>query len=106
MNCKEFEKNIPGFIEGKLNYTDLKEFVDHRARCAACREELDIQFLVMEGMHHLENGDNFDLQRELDRRLSEELKRLERHRRVLSIWVFLGIVITVAMIIILLWVFL
>ena len=28
MNCKEFEKNIPDFISGKLDFLTLQEFGD------------------------------------------------------------------------------
>ena len=29
MNCKEFEKNIPDFIAGKLDFQTLQEFGEH-----------------------------------------------------------------------------
>ena len=66
MNCKEFEKNIPEFIAGKLDFLTLQEFGEHMQECPGCKEELVIQFLVTEGMQRLEDGDAFDLQRELE----------------------------------------
>ena len=51
MNCKEFEKNIPEFIAGKLDFLTLQEFGEHMQECPGCKEELVIQFLVTEGMH-------------------------------------------------------
>ena len=62
MNCKEFEKNIPDFIAGKLDFQTLQEFGEHMRECPGCKEELVIQFLVTEGMQRLEDGDAFDLQ--------------------------------------------
>ena len=50
MNCKEFEKNIPDFIAGKLDFQTLQEFGEHMRECPGCKEELVIQFLVTEGM--------------------------------------------------------
>ena len=50
MNCKEFEKNIPDFISGKLDFLTLQEFGEHMRECPGCKEELVIQFLVTEGM--------------------------------------------------------
>ena len=50
MNCKEFEKNIPDFISGKLDFLTLQEFGEHMEKCPGCKEELVIQFLVTEGM--------------------------------------------------------
>ena len=46
MNCKEFEKNIPDFISGKLDFLTLQEFGEHMEKCPGCKEELVIQFLV------------------------------------------------------------
>ena len=57
MNCKEFEKNIPEFIAGKLDFLTLQEFGEHMQECPGCKEELVIQFLVTEGMQRLEDGD-------------------------------------------------
>ncbi len=48
MNCKEFEKNIPEFIAGKLDFLTLQEFGEHMQECPGCKEELVIQFLVSE----------------------------------------------------------
>ena len=75
MNCKEFEKNIPEFIAGKLDFLTLQEFGEHMQECPGCKEELVIQFLVTEGMQRLEDGDAFDLQRELEIRLTEAKRK-------------------------------
>ena len=40
MDCKEFEKLIPEFIEGKLDYPTLKKFSEHMEQCEDCKEEL------------------------------------------------------------------
>lgn len=77
MDCKEFEKNIPNFIDRKLDYFELKEFDGHLKQCENCKEELVIQFLVSEGMQRLEEGDAFDLQKELDARISEARRGLK-----------------------------
>ena len=79
MNCKEFEKNIPDFIAGKLDFQTLQEFGEHMRECPGCKEELVIQFLVTEGMQRLEDGDAFDLQRELELRLAEAKRKVRFH---------------------------
>lgn len=71
MNCKEFERTIPGFIHRKIDFPTMREFANHLNGCADCKEELTIQFLVAEGMQHLEEGDSFDLQKELKSRMDE-----------------------------------
>ena len=79
MNCKEFEKNIPDFISGKLVFLTLQEFGEHMEKCPGCKEELVIQFLVTEGMQRLEDGDAFDLQKELEVRLLEAKRKMKFH---------------------------
>lgn len=83
MDCKEFEKLIPDFLERKMNYFTLSRFNRHRKECSECHEELVIRFLVSEGIQRLEEGDAFDLQKELNLRLAEAEKKLKRHNRLL-----------------------
>lgn len=83
MNCKEFEKMIPDFMEQKLDYNALKNFSRHMSSCDSCKEELTIQFLVTEGMQRLEDGEAFDLQRELNTRLLSAKKQMKWHKRIL-----------------------
>lgn len=71
MKCKETEKLIPLFLEDELEDEDLGEFMDHIEKCEECKEELTIQFLVLEGVARLEKGNVFDLQRELKIRMEE-----------------------------------
>lgn len=76
MECREFERLIPGFLKRKLDYPTLKRFYEHRESCEECREELAIQFLVAEGIQRLEDGNAFDLQSELGQRLEETRKKI------------------------------
>lgn len=92
IDCKGFEKLIPGFIAGDLDYPTLKSFSEHLERCTGCREELEIQFLVTEGMQRLEEGNAFDLQSELAQRLEEVRKKLRFH----STFLYLGTVMEIA----------
>ena len=91
MDCKEFEKLIPDYLAKKLDYPTLKRFYQHMENCRNCREELDIQFLVSEGMHRLEEGNAFDLQTELEQRLEETKKSMRIH----SVFLHLGIVMEI-----------
>ena len=79
MNCKEFEKLIPDFIDRKLDFLTLSQFNKHMKECDDCKEELVIRFLVTEGIQRLEEGDAFDLQRELDQYLEEADRKVRIH---------------------------
>lgn len=77
MKCKEVEKLIPQFMEDNLDTIDLREFLEHIDQCDECMEEVSIQFLIEEGLLRLEDGNVFDLQNELDRKLEEQRNRLK-----------------------------
>ena len=80
MKCKDFEKKIPTFIDSTIEYTELKEFVDHVDKCAECREELDIQLLVSEGIARLNDGGALDLRYEVDKRMAIAMATIHRHK--------------------------
>ncbi len=102
LECKDFERQIPDFIAQKMKYRTLKRFCDHALSCPDCREELTIQFLVTEGISHLEEGDAFDLNYELSRRMVDARKRLSRTERFINVGAFFELI---AMVVILAFVF-
>lgn len=85
MNCKEFKKLIPDFLERKMDFLLLEEFNEHRNSCKDCQEELEIRFLVTEGIQRLEDGSAFDLQNDLKRRYDESERTVRFHKSFLYI---------------------
>lgn len=77
MDCLEIEKKIPLFLENKMNGKEIRDFVEHVECCKECREELSIHFLASEGIDIIVEGESFDLDKELDRRLYGALKAYE-----------------------------
>lgn len=92
MDCKEFERLIPDYIEKKLDYLSLKRFSEHMERCPDCKEELVIQFLVTKGIERLEDGNVFDLQGELNQRLEEARRKIRLYGRFSRIGLFLEVI--------------
>ncbi len=82
MNCIDAQKLIPQFLDDDLDNHDLAYFLKHVDNCADCREELTIQFLIKVGMKRLEDGNTFNLNKELDNLLIESQKKL-RFRKIL-----------------------
>ncbi len=80
MTCKDIEKLIPQFLDDDLDNRDLADFLHHVDTCSECREELTIQFLVRVGMKRLEDGNTFNLNKELSVLLSDARKRLHVRR--------------------------
>ena len=96
MDCKEFEKLIPDFIKNRLDYSSMKRFSEHMERCANCKEELIIQFLVTEGVQRLEDGRAFDLQKRISRikrkiRLHGNMIRLGIAMEIAAVGILAGI---------------
>ena len=85
MDCKEFEKMIPAFVANNIEYKELKQFMEHAEKCPDCTEELTIQVLISEGMVHLEDGGNFDLQSEMRWRLEDAERGIRMHKMLRNI---------------------
>ena len=83
MDCKGTRKNIYKFIEDELDSKDLQSFVKHVTECEECREELAIQYLVTEGMLHLEKESTFDLQSQLEKKMESARRKIRSRKRVL-----------------------
>lgn len=98
MDCKEVEKKIPAFLEDELDGRELAEFVEHTKDCPECMEELSIQFLVAEGLEQLEQGNNFNLQEALVRRLGNADDRIRLNRILRHILLILECMVAVAIV--------
>jgi hypothetical protein len=85
MDCKDFERLIPEFLCSNMNYSQMEAFREHMDKCESCKEELSIQFLVAEGMRHLEDDGAFDLQIEMERRLAQNSLKIDRHNRFILV---------------------
>lgn len=96
MDCKEFEKKIPDFIKKDMDFITLKRFMQHGHRCAKCKEELTIQFLIDEGLVRLEEGSAFDLNYELRSRVQEAEKKIRRHEFMLRLGMYVEVAVMVA----------
>ena len=107
MDCKEYEHFIPDFIEKKMDYAMTKRFVEHWKNCPNCKEELNIQFLMEEGLVRLEEGSAFDLQKEMRELLVDANKKVRFHEsflfwgKFLEALVFIGVAAAVVAIIVL-----
>lgn len=98
MDCKEFERLIDDYINGKLNYAITKRFDEHLRTCPNCREELNIQFLIDKGLVRLEEGSAFDLQKEMQELLMDSRRKIRFHERFLKIGRILETIVMVVII--------
>ena len=82
MDCKAAEKLIPDFIRGRMETRTAKHFLSHVEKCPSCKEELSIQFLVTVGMQRLEDGEAFNLNKELSARISISKRHVKIRERL------------------------
>ncbi|WP_196811871.1 zf-HC2 domain-containing protein [Butyrivibrio sp. VCB2001] len=87
------EKLIPQFLDDDLDNQDLSDFLDHIDNCPECKEELTIQFLVRVGMQRLEDGNTFNLVKELERELADAKKKMHRRKTLVLISYILEIAV-------------
>jgi hypothetical protein len=72
MNCIDIQRLILPFINKKLNLNQLDEFIHHINSCPNCMEELEVYYVLFEGMRQL------DEDKELSNNFHEDLKNLIR----------------------------
>ncbi|WP_026660306.1 zf-HC2 domain-containing protein [Butyrivibrio sp. AC2005] len=93
MDCKEFQRMIPGFLDDELDNYSLEAFLNHMEKCKSCKEELTIQFLIEAGIQRLEDGSTFNLATELQTTMNDAWLRLRVRKRLLNAAFFLQIIV-------------
>ena len=53
MDCITFNKDIDAFIKGELCDEELNSFLLHLKGCRNCEEELQVNYIVQEGMKRM-----------------------------------------------------
>jgi hypothetical protein len=82
MDCKETQRNIPSFLKDELDEKSARDFVKHVHSCKECFEELDIEYLLYEGLNMLEDAKIIDVERELEEKLERVAKRERLHKKL------------------------
>ena len=79
MTCMEAEKMVIPYINDELSPGDMEEFLDHIEHCDNCREELEIHYLVDEGLKKLDEAEGtYDIVGDLHRKLEGTSRVLQK----------------------------
>ena len=81
LNCKDAERLINGYINKTLSSIDTIRLIEHIKTCPACREELTIQYLVSEGLNHLDEIDDYNLMTRLNLKLEKSERDIREKQR-------------------------
>ena len=87
MVCRDWQRKIPVFLDNKMPMKEQEKFISHVRGCTDCYEELEIMYMLAEGLQELENGtdDSFNFKRMLDRKLKAAQFQCERYCSFLKI---------------------
>jgi anti-sigma factor RsiW len=81
MDCKAAVRMITPYIQGELSDSETEEFLEHIRHCSKCRNELETNYIIMEGLRLLDSGsDDFDVKGTMDRAIRNSYKRLREIR--------------------------
>ncbi len=93
--CKDVENFLQPYLEYKLEYKDCRTLLSHLRKCHECMDELEIRYLLHEGLNRLEDGQEFNLKQELEDRLyrsEQHILMMERLKTSVILFVAAGFV--------------
>ena len=76
--CADMLGKIPLYLAGDLTLKEAKQFTGHLKVCDKCRDELEISYLLEEGIARAERGESIDLSRDLDEMLEGTEDAIQR----------------------------
>ena len=60
MTCKEAESLVMPYIRHEIDIQEMEDFLEHIDGCENCREELEIYYMVEEGIRQLDSDTDTD----------------------------------------------
>ncbi|MCR5746975.1 MAG: zf-HC2 domain-containing protein [Lachnospiraceae bacterium] len=84
-NCKDIQSLIPGYLARELSLNEARTFTEHLKHCSDCRDEVEISYLLKEGITRVENGESIDLHADLEEMLDsteDTIQYLTQYRNV------------------------
>jgi hypothetical protein len=84
MNHLEAQSHIMPFINGQIPPDKQEEFVMHMNNCPKCHEELEVYYILLNGMKQLEGNEKLstNLSKDLDVKLSKLYKGAKGRRNI------------------------
>ena len=91
MICREWQRKIPDFLNNSMQLEEQQRFIAHVRECKDCYEELEIMYMLAEGLKELENEgeSSFNFKNMLDRKLRLAQAQCERHRSYVQLKVLI-----------------
>lgn len=82
MNCVEAKRMVNRFVEKKLSYQELEQFLQHVEQCDDCMDELDIYYTMHKAFDMLDTGahQNYNFKELLKEELHAARRAVIMHR--------------------------
>ncbi|MBR4580910.1 MAG: zf-HC2 domain-containing protein [Lachnospiraceae bacterium] len=93
LSCEEVQKNIPDFIDTRMDSKESLAFIRHIRNCKACMEELSVEYLVVVGVKRLDSASAFNLNMELEELISKNEKKAKRRQNI-SLLIFMAAILS------------
>lgn len=97
MICREAQTLIEPFIRDELNIHKTREFIAHIEKCAACRDELEVRFLVDAVTREMsgEADMDYDFANRLKNRIAEKKRKIGNYTLLMFLVTLIGSVLLV-----------
>ncbi|MCR4716344.1 MAG: hypothetical protein K5656_04100 [Lachnospiraceae bacterium] len=96
MNCRKASSLIYTYLNHQQLGDDLIPFIKHIQNCPDCHEEMEISYIMIEGMRRLESGGNIavNFQKEMDDELKGQLGKQKLKFRTKVQMILIGLAIS------------
>ncbi len=83
MTCREAQALITKYVQGQLDLKILEEFLQHVNNCPDCKEELEVYYIVFNGIKRLDEDENIavDYHKEFEAEIKKNLYRIKKAKR-------------------------
>lgn len=90
MKCRDFQRKIPKLIDKTVHTEELAELIDHVEHCKDCYDELEIYYIIHNG---LEEGNNTSMNfvGQLEDNICAFKKRVHNHELTKAVYAFINI---------------
>ena len=97
MDCKTVRSIIHLYLDNELPAEQMEPFLKHVHSCPDCYEELELSYIMLEGMRRLDYGGNIavNFQEELNNKMRRQLQRIHRQRRSRINLIFVGTLLSI-----------
>lgn len=96
MNCREVQSLIVPFIKSELNMEQAKAFFAHIDHCSDCKEELEVNYILLIGLKQLDEdtSGSLNLHGQFEEHLAKAREQVQKRswERIPKMLILLGLI--------------